>query len=397
MPRKATGSAIEQDGKFWAIVTIPNSGNRRKWVECPPSVTDLPGAKKYAAFLTRQVREGKLVLDNPAEPVAPGDSFTAWSTRWVEARRVKGLASIKDDKSKLTTHILPVFGDRPVSGITQAELEAFVGLLDKKVQAGEISWKTARNIWGLVSKAFKDARRAKDPALRVRKDNPAADVAPPDMGVERAKTFLYPSEFLALLRCDRVPVRWRRLIAVSIYLYLRAGELEGLQCEDVDVVHGVVEIHQAMDRYREVGEIRPTKTKTTRRFAVEPAVLPLLKTLRREAGGAGPLVKMPPAEDMPERLRQYLAWAGVTRAALHVEADHKTRKRITWHDLRATGITWRAVRGDEPLQIQYAAGHARFETTQGYIREADAVRVGFGEVFPPLPPDLLALDTDAAR
>lgn len=51
---------------------------------------------------------------------------------------------------------------------------------------------------------------------------------------------------------------------------------------------------------------------------------------------------------------------------------------MTWHDLRATGITWRAVRGDEPL-----------ETTQKYIREAEVIRDGFGEVFPPLPASLL--------
>ena len=35
------------------------------------------------------------------------------------------------------------------------------------------------------------------------------------------------------------------------------------------------------------------------------------------------------------------------------------------------------------------AGHRRFETTQIYVREAESLREGFGDVFPPLPPDLL--------
>lgn len=82
-----------------------------------------------------------------------------------------------------------------------------------------------------------------------------------------------------------------------------------------------------------------------------------------------------------------------TRAALHVGAKDQTRKRIGWHDLRATGITWRAVRGDDPLKIQRAAGHTELSTTQGYIRTAEDVREGvgegFGEVFPPLPVELL--------
>ena len=35
------------------------------------------------------------------------------------------------------------------------------------------------------------------------------------------------------------------------------------------------------------------------------------------------------------------------------------------------------------------AGHRNFATTQGYIREAEAVRDGFGDVFPALPGALL--------
>ena len=64
----------------------------------------------------------------------------------------------------------------------------------------------------------------------------------------------------------------------------------------------------------------------------------------------------------------------------------KTRKAITFHDLRATGLTWMAIRGDEPLRIMQRAGHENFQTTQLYVREADAIRDGFGEVFPPLTP-----------
>jgi hypothetical protein len=39
--------------------------------------------------------------------------------------------------------------------------------------------------------------------------------------------------------------------------------------------------------------------------------------------------------------------------------------------------------------IKRVLGHRRFETTEIYIRQADAVRGGFGEVFPPLPACLL--------
>ena len=76
--------------------------------------------------------------------------------------------------------------------------------------------------------------------------------------------------------------------------------------------------------------------------------------------------------------------AGAKRTELFT--TDKTRKAITFHDLRATGLTWMAIRGDEPLRIMQRAGHENFQTTQLYVREAEAIRDGFGEVFPPLTP-----------
>jgi len=76
----------------------------------------------------------------------------------------------------------------------------------------------------------------------------------------------------------------------------------------------------------------------------------------------------------------------VTRPELHEATP--TRKAMTFHDLRATGATWMAVRGDDPLKIKQRCGHETFTTTEGYIRTAEAVRDTFGEVFPPLPESL---------
>lgn len=57
---------------------------------------------------------------------------------------------------------------------------------------------------------------------------------------------------------------------------------------------------------------------------------------------------------------------------------------------QASGITWMAVRGDEPIRIMNRAGHENIPTTQTYIRAAEAIREGFGEMFPPLPQVLFA-------
>jgi hypothetical protein len=57
--------------------------------------------------------------------------------------------------------------------------------------------------------------------------------------------------------------------------------------------------------------------------------------------------------------------------------------------VRATGITWCAVRVDDPMKIKQRAGHCTFSTTEGYIRDAENLRDGFGDVFPELPGSMI--------
>ena len=73
---------------------------------------------------------------------------------------------------------------------------------------------------------------------------------------------------------------------------------------------------------------------------------------------------------------------GVTRGEL-VTSD-RTRRQLRFQDLRATGITWRAIREDGPLKIMKAAGHKDFTTTMAYVRDAEQV----SDSFAPLPEGL---------
>ena len=108
--------------------------------------------------------------------------------------------------------------------------------------------------------------------------------------------------------------------------------------------------------------------------------------MRQEAGGKEGARYRRDGSKLSRQLQRCLQLANVTRADL--TTSDATRKAMTFHDLRATGITWCAVRGDDPLKIKQRAGHATFSTTEGYIREAENLRDGFGEVFPPLPTSL---------
>jgi hypothetical protein len=92
---------------------------------------------------------------------------------------------------------------------------------------------------------------------------------------------------------------------------------------------------------------------------------------------------LPPAEDWADTFRVHLRRAGVDRESLF--EDTATVKNITLYDLRATGITWRTLRGDDARIIQCAAGHEKYATTEGYVRAAQVFKGRVGNPFPPLP------------
>ena len=181
-----------------------------------------------------------------------------------------------------------------------------------------------------------------------------------------------------ITRVDAPPL-WRRVVAIAVYTYTRASELRALTWADVDLERDFIEVHHTENADGEAGT---TKTEAPRRVPLEPALVPLLREMREESGGVGRVVQLPDDRHLARALRTWLTFAGLDGPELKRSA---TRAALTWHDLRATGITWRAIRGDEPLRIMHAAGHTDLNTTQIYIRESYVLREGFGEVFPALP------------
>ncbi|MBM4364003.1 MAG: site-specific integrase, partial [Deltaproteobacteria bacterium] len=270
--------------------------------------------------------------------------------------------------------------------ITREEVEAFVGNLDRRVRAGELSWKTAVNVWTLVRRAFGDASAGKALALRVRKDDPTSGVRGPDRGVRRSKGFIYPAEALRLFACDAVPLAFRRMAAIALYTGLRTAELRALDWSNVDVQHGTMHVHATIDRK---GEQHATKTKRGRTVPIEQTLLPLLRAMRQEAGGEGRVIRARLGRDVARFLKSALRRAGIDRSDLHVKSGDQTRVPFRWHDLRGSFCTWAAARGEDVLRIMARAGHEDIKTTEGYVVLGGVLGMALGEVFPPLPASLL--------
>jgi integrase len=393
--RQRTGTIepfARADGTIYYRGKIRLGDRSRKRVDIDePFCFDEKEARAFVEETQRQEdANGRYLAAKRGTPLpAHVETVREWVGRWLEWRTGRGLSTTPHDKGRLSKFVLPILGSLPIHSVARDDIERVVEELDRRIALPEghedrISWRTASNAWVLVSKMFKDAIGAKQRDLRVRQDNPAMGVAPPEHGERKAKVYLYPSEFETLIACGDVARPFRVMYAVAVYMYMRAGELEALTWDDVDFEHVVIQINKAIDR--ETGDVKSTKSGETRRIPIEPALFPLLKQLYDERTGDR-VLWMPDNEDRAALLRQHLTQAGVKRAELF--ADNDRQKHITFHDLRATGITWMAVRGDDPLRIKQRAGHSSFSTTEIYIREAENLAAGFGDVFPPLAPNLV--------
>lgn len=383
---KGTGAVVrykDERGRERFRIIIEVKG-KRKWKRLPVGTIESEAHTKATEWSARAKSKKKL------PPAIYSPTFEQWVSRWLAWREERGLMSIADDRQRLRDHVFPVFRALEMRSVTRADIRKVVEELDEKVRRGDLRWKTAFHVWTLVRVAFRDARQAKRAELVVRDDDPTEGVAPPDRGPELARTYLYPSEFRKLIECKLVPVHWRRLYALAAYTLARAGELVALRWDAVDLDRGVILLRQARDR-RDQRVFKGTKGKRNRRIPIELAIRPLLRTLKAEAEATGSHYVVHVYSKAAENLREHLKLAGVTRTELFAPpaGQAATWAPITFHDLRGTGVTWMALRGDEPLVIQQRAGHKDFATTQRYLREAECLGQDAGEPFPPLPADLV--------
>ena len=295
MPRPRIGTAF-QHGDHWDIQATLPDGTRSRRVCLEPKSTE-KAARAEALRLTKLAAKGKAVrVLRKGAPAGPGETFGTWFARYCDVRESHGLTSV-DDMRGHGRKWLARLDNEPIDELTRDDIEAWVEWIDNQVRAGKLRWKTALNCWGTLTKALDEACNSKVRALRVRKDSPAAGVRGPDRGAKVSKVYLYPSEFLKLAECERVPIQWRRLFAITTYLYLRAAEVRGLDWADLDLEHRVLHLHRAV---ADDGTENTLKGEEARRVQIEAPLLPLLEVMHPEAGGAGRVIdRCPPRKTWP--------------------------------------------------------------------------------------------------
>jgi integrase len=342
---------------------------------------------KGGIFAKKLASEGKTL---------EGETCDKWFGRYFAWCVEKGETAARDKRYRYNVWIHPRIGPKAMVAVTPDDIEDIRDALDDASREwlkqgrgpGRISGKTATEVWSVLVSGFRQASSSKRRELRIfprGSRSPCEGIEPPDRGVARRKPFVYPSELLALLLCDDVPLEWRELHAIAAYTYVRPGELRVLQWKDVDVERCLMSVTKAWDYASK--KVKAPKTRNgVRDVPLEPAIVPLLKRLRDRATSedlVAPLLSQVNEDELAKITRKHLKSASVERSALH--DDTTTTKAFGFRGWRDTGLTWLAIAGVDVVRMQRRAGHDDISTTMGYVKVAEDLGDTFGAPFPALP------------
>ena len=184
MPRKRTGGILWEVDHYVARVTLDG---KRERIHLAAGITEAK-AQATAEFFAENPDVAQKTLESQKAqkasvvPIPKGETFAHYVARWFEDRDRRGMASITGDRRMLEMYACPHIGGKPIADVAREDVELLVQKWDERTAQGLWAWRTAQRAWHILCALFRDTCKSKNLALRVRKDNPTTDVAPPDTG-----------------------------------------------------------------------------------------------------------------------------------------------------------------------------------------------------------------------
>ncbi len=196
---------VQRRGKSWRARYVGPDGKERS-----QSFARKADAERFLATAETDKARGEWI-----DPRLGRRTFADWS-REFEGSRVHLEKTTKDQHGALMrTHILPTFGDRPLSSITEIQVQAFVAELLAKGRAPS----TASKVLGILSQILQAAARN-----QLIPRNPCDGVVGPGDKPLEEKIFLRPEQLNAL--ADEIPAQFGPMVLVAGYRGLRFGDLK---------------------------------------------------------------------------------------------------------------------------------------------------------------------------
>ena len=182
-------------------------------------------------------------------------------------------------QGNLDNWILPALGDLKVPDITAAQIDALLLSIQAQGKSHGTAVKIYTILLGIFKKARKDGTIQANPMELVDRPKPRkVEIKATEAEAYTAKEVQEIMEYL-----NQEPLKWRTFVRLLIDTGIRRGECCGLQWMDIDFKSCTITIKGNLCYTPKKGVYLDTpKNGKTRTIDVDPAVMDLLKLLRRE-------------------------------------------------------------------------------------------------------------------
>lgn len=408
-PRAARGGIEWKAGSWHAKVSVPGRvGNGRKRIKLQRPDGTLLDDREHDEALARQMAKDLSTLvrgDTYEADVARRDArirVRAWGLHWTSGglyrehgniKRLRPKASARDDANRLELHVYPYIGDMAVADVREQDIEqAFKRAGEEAIKRNgkPLRSATRTHIYQVMHRMFDLAIKPG----RLRADNPVSEDLRPEKDAPKLFAYLYPSELIAVLACEAVPLVRRVYYALAVYVGLRKSSLRVLHWHAFDFEHLTL-------------TSLVSKTDLAQIFALSDSQIPgyasIMVLLRRYYEFLG----RPDGDELviqdlqikrnheAKALRDDLRAAGVTRALLFSKSDKV--EPLRFHDLRATFVTWAKRAGKSDGWITDRTGQITPEIMRRYARAARVLEDLRYEPFPDISTAVPELSRDLIK
>lgn len=314
----------------------PNGKFRARWREYPsgPQKTRTFGRKVDAEQFLVEVQH-RILSGTYTPPEAGRVTLAAYTAEW-QARRTWAPATQERIARELRLYIVPGLGDRPLSSIKRAHIEAWVNALPLAASSARMVYETLSHA---LSAAVDDERIARNPAKGARL--PKAEAVPfVPLTVEDVHS-------IAANTVEHV----RAAVVVDAGTGLRQGELFGLSADRVDFMRRELRVDRQLWTPSKGGPIlkAPKSKNSYRTIALSTVVLDALSAHIAAFGpGEDGLVFHIDGRPVSRCMASKYNRTAVAAAGLAGNS---------WHDLRHHHASVLLSRGANPAKVAERLGH----------------------------------------
>lgn len=292
-------------------------------------------ASRYLASVSTELHRGTWI-----DPQAGQVALSEYANAWLEQRVGLRPRTIELYRSLLDKKILPELGTTTLAQLTPSKVRAWHAGIAKTHPS--TAAKAYRLLSAVMATAVADELIVRSPC-RVR-----------GAGVERPAERPIASVAEVEAMAEAMPERLAMVVVLAAWCQLRRGEVLGLRRRDVDLLHGVLVIEQAVQYFVDGSIVfGPPKTAAgRRRVAVPPHVREQLGMhLKRFVDESAEALVFSGVKGGPIRpFALQRAW-NVARTSIG-------RPELHLHDLRHSGATWAATTGASTKELMARLGHA---------------------------------------